>query len=253
MKLRLFSDIHIEFDRGYKNPTWFPIELPEDKDTVLILAGDIEVAKRTRGYVESLADRFKAIVYVLGNHDLYGGNLDKEYVRAASDLDNVHLLQNDFVVIDGVKILGTTLWTDMYRANPLTVWNAKNAILDFKKIKTGESYSRFTVARWMYENRKASRFLEEEVDPGCIVVTHHAPSFVCRDTDFIVESNNYYYNMDMEDLISRAGLWLFGHTHEAFDAEICGTRVVSNPRGYSVIDGGAHLVEEFNPEGLINF
>jgi hypothetical protein len=32
---------------------------------------------------------------------------------------------------------------------------------------------------------------------------------------------------------SRVALWVHGHTHDSFDYEVNGTRVVCNPRGYA--------------------
>jgi hypothetical protein len=31
----------------------------------------------------------------------------------------------------------------------------------------------------------------------------------------------------------RAALWIHGHTHDSFDYDLAGTRVVCNPRGYA--------------------
>ena len=46
MFIRVMSDLHLEFCQGNMN---LP-ELPEDKDTVLILAGDIGLAKKPNTY-----------------------------------------------------------------------------------------------------------------------------------------------------------------------------------------------------------
>ena len=45
--------------------------------------------------------------------------------------------------------------------------------------------------------------------------------------------NPYYFN-DREDLVRASGakLWISGHTHEPFDYQVGGTRVVGNPSGY---------------------
>jgi len=39
---------------------------------------------------------------------------------------------------------------------------------------------------------------------------------------------------DLDELMGadRIDLWVHGHTHDAFDYELNGTRVVCNPRGY---------------------
>ena len=56
----------------------------------------------------------KPVLYVLGNHEFYGSSID----GAAAELKrlcagtHVHVLDDSEIVIDGVRFLGTTLWTD---------------------------------------------------------------------------------------------------------------------------------------------
>jgi predicted phosphodiesterase len=49
---------------------------------------------------------------------------------------------------------------------------------------------------------------------------------------------NAAYSNDWLDLVSKADLWIFGHTHEAVDTVVEGCRIVSNPRGYPGEDTG---------------
>ena len=35
-------------------------------------------------------------------------------------------------------------------------------------------------------------------------------------------------------LMGKAGLWIHGHTHDSFDYEVAGTRVICNPKGYHI-------------------
>jgi calcineurin-like phosphoesterase family protein len=43
----------------------------------------------------------------------------------------------------------------------------------------------------------------------------------------------------------RVQLWIHGHTHDSFDYQVHGTRVVCNPRGY--VRDGVLENENFNP------
>ena len=58
------------------------------------------------------ADRFrgKPGVYLLGNHEYYDGRLDTTLAEARREAQgsNVHLLDVDELVIDGVRFLGAT-------------------------------------------------------------------------------------------------------------------------------------------------
>ena len=90
---------------------------PPDYD-VLIAAGDIHdpasegvvwLAERSQG---------KPVIYVPGNHEWYAHNIPftvkeetEDAKRLASEL-GVHFLMDESVVIDGVRFLCATLWTD---------------------------------------------------------------------------------------------------------------------------------------------
>ena len=111
MKLQIASDLHLEYD-----PDW---ELPAGDADVLVLAGD--VGTHTLGL-----DAFRArarqqpVLYVPGNHEYYCGNFNR---TAAALRDRARqwgllLLDGDAVVLDGVRFLGATLWTDFALFGP---------------------------------------------------------------------------------------------------------------------------------------
>ena len=99
------------------------------------------------------------------------------------------------------------------------------------------------------------RFLNQTVDPGDIVVTHHLPSPKSTPPQFRLSSMNKYFVCDMEDLIEAAQpmMWIHGHSHFASDYWIGTTNVICNPHGYphegktirrAVIDTNAPLPKE---------
>ena len=283
MKIRLFSDLHLEFDREAFHKTrpiilapdqtleewreaqpavgpdgqWLPPVLEDDSETVLVLAGDIDKGKNVATYVRFLAPRFKAIVYIAGNHEYYKGNLDTTNPKFLTDLPNTHFLQNSTITIDDVEFVGCTLWTDFNNEDPLVMWKAKDrdyGISDYKYIKQGTKYSKLTPERIFVENKKSCRFLEETIEPDKrqVVVTHHAPTYVASKGDPYAYTKAHgsplYYNTQLDDVIPDAGTWLFGHTHHSFDGDVGGTRIVSNPRGYAAL---GEAVETFNEEKVI--
>lgn len=109
MKIHILSDLHLE--TGSYTP---PSDLECD---VIVAAGDIG---EDRLGIEWLRTMSKPIIYVPGNHEFYRlRNQDKKDmadcladIRAAATGANVTVLQNDVTVIDGVRFLGTTLWTN---------------------------------------------------------------------------------------------------------------------------------------------
>lgn len=116
MKINLVSDIHLEtYD-------WIP-KFSARKATqmfqnifacdVLVLAGDIVSSPRM--LTEWLETSPVPVVYLLGNHEYYGKSFDNTpnvFRTVLQKLSHVHLLDRDTVTINGVKFIGTTLWTD---------------------------------------------------------------------------------------------------------------------------------------------
>lgn len=70
MRIFALSDIHIDYDA---NARWVAELSAEDyRDDVLILAGDVsDSLQRLRDCLHLLARRFKRVLYVPGNHDLW--------------------------------------------------------------------------------------------------------------------------------------------------------------------------------------
>src|SRR3546814_20387466 len=72
-------------------------------------------------------------------------------------------------------------------------------------------------------------------DVPTVVITHHAPSprsIHPRYEGSLINTcfvSNSEYLMDA----SRAALWIHGHTHDSFDYQVAGTRVICKPRGYA--------------------
>jgi Icc-related predicted phosphoesterase len=67
-----------------------------------------------------------------------------------------------------------------------------------------------------------------------VVITHHAPSPRSIHPRFEGSPVNACFVSRAEHLLGgdKVALWLHGHTHDSFDYEVEGTRVVCNPRGY---------------------
>ena len=108
MRIQILSDLHVECDGNTTPPLAAGAEL-------VILAGDLapvhtrrvgDIAKRWAG-----ADR---ILYVPGNHEYYGSDIEagrRELARQCVE-HGVTLLDRSAVTIDNVRFIGATLWTD---------------------------------------------------------------------------------------------------------------------------------------------
>src|SRR5665213_3174302 len=132
MKIHLLDDVHLEFGRFKHTPP---------KCDVVILSGDIGVGLMGIEWAQETFD--VPVIYVAGNHEFYGKKRrflsHQEKLRKKAAGSNVHVLQNEAVVIDGVRFLGTTLWTDfnLYGNQPLGIMTAQQTMSDFREIYVG--------------------------------------------------------------------------------------------------------------------
>jgi Calcineurin-like phosphoesterase len=107
VRILVLSDLHLEFAPFLPpDPALFDI---------VVLAGDISVGIKSVLWA-SRPSTFagKPVVLVPGNHEFYGGERTRvlELLRAQAAGTNVHLLDRDEVILNGVRFLGATLWTD---------------------------------------------------------------------------------------------------------------------------------------------
>lgn len=240
MRIAIYSDLHVEFGEP-----WVP---PEHLDyDVLVLAGDID--KHTRG-VEQFATSSRPVIYVAGNHEFYGADYfdmlaslrrAESIDRAAPETGGVAFLENDSVVISGVRFLGTTLWTD-YAINGLggrhhLMRLAECAISDHRLIRAGNG-KRFRPEDALSVHIDACAWLEKSLsqsfDGPTVVITHHLPHRGSIAPRYQGDELNVAFASDLSSMIRRhqPALWVHGHTHEACDYRSGATRILCNPRGY---------------------
>ena len=233
MKIQIASDLHLEFLEK-RFPRYRVIE-PADAD-VLVIAGDIH---RTTEAVAAFADWPVPVIYVHGNHEAYYEQISGlvKNMRAAAEGSQVRYLENDELVLDGVRFLGCCLWTDyrLYDSDPVAAMaEAEARLLDHRVILSGNGYFTTQDALAIHQESRAwleSR-LDEAFDGPTVVVTHHAPHPGSIHPRFDASPLNAAFISDLTPLIEKADLWVHGHVHDSVDYEVAGTRIIANPRGY---------------------
>lgn len=230
MRIHLLSDLHNEIS------LYSPATTSAD---VVILAGDIDIGRRG---IDWAKENFSCpCLYVAGNHEYYKGHLANtlKKMRSAAD-DRVRFLDCDEAIIDGVRFLGATGWTD-YTATgnmPLAKWDALQTMRDFRKIRTESNYRKTTPDDYANISTHVKSWLSgkllEPFDGKTVVITHHAPSTLSLMHAEMAGSHlSAAYANRWEGLMGEGlDLWLHGHSHTAVDYMIDKTRIVSNPRGY---------------------
>jgi hypothetical protein len=165
MKIAVCSDLHLEFE---------DIVLKNEGAEVLILSGDIIVEadldmfyhrQHEMGFSRKRSDRFHDffrraseafphVLYVAGNHEHYHGDFKhtvNELKRKLEIYENVHVLDKEVFKLGDVTFVGSTLWTDMNNEDPLTMFNIKDMMNDFKIIKNSNRYVYRNVPVYEYD------------------------------------------------------------------------------------------------------
>jgi Icc-related predicted phosphoesterase len=275
MRVDLISDLHLEFG---------DLELPGGD--ILIVSGDACEAryldkssygpdsvyfsfedpkkKKTRFYrfFEEECQKYNRTLYVMGNHEHYGGQFEKTYDQLKNNLpDHVQLLEKETVEHVGILFVGATLWTDMNNGDALTMYHLKDGMNDYRMVKMHANgvYHRLNPERTYYEHMRTKEYIEqilrnnlERSNPlPVVVVTHHAPSKLSTKPRYENDTlMNGGYSSDLSKLMldhPEIRVWTHGHTHDEFKYQIGETTVLCNPRGYYGYESRAN---QYRPKGF---
>jgi predicted phosphodiesterase len=263
MKIQLASDLHLEFlARQFPGET---LIRPAYQADALVLAGDVGHAADA---IALFADFPVPVLYVMGNHEAYGGCLESviDELTVASCGTSVRFLEREAVDFGGVRFLGCTLWTDYQLQYGLSksqlMENAQRRLNDHRLIHTlnGELFSPAHALR-DHEASKAwlASELERSYNGKTVVITHHAPHPLSVHARYVGDPLNAAFASKLPELLQLADVWLHGHVHDSFDYSVEGCRVIANPRGYARNAGAARDVGElrfennaFEPELVID-
>lgn len=251
MKLRILSDLHIEF---------YPFAIPrttEDDQTILILAGDIGVIhqrEELESFLRAAAKQFRAVIYVLGNHEFYRGVWPdaQDALRTWNLPDNLHVLERQWVRIDDIIFVGATLWTDFEGGDAHIMEAVENTLNDYHYIRVSPGNDteecKLKPTMILDDHRRSLAWLDKTLGEfhrrgeRCVLVTHHGVSHLSIHDTYRDNPLNGAFVSDCTALIerSRPELAIHGHVHNSFDYRLGRkpneTRVIVNPRGYTRSD-----------------
>lgn len=271
----MWSDLHLEFQDRMP-------ELENPGADVLILSGDVCVAEhlyrnptaglndmlqngfyatdaiRYRKFFHRVSQQFDTVVYVMGNHEHYKGRWDRteEILREeVARYPNIHLLEQNKLVLDDVVFLGATFWTDLNKSDPLSVMRVKDVMNDYKVITEHEhgNYHKLRPLTTMYKHVETVHWLKTELSADnrkTVVVGHHAPSWKSIHPKYANQQmTNSAYASNLEDVMldnPHVALWTAGHVHNCHWYYVGETLVAVNPHGYPNEGSG------FNPNRVID-
>ena len=263
MKIAIASDLHLEFKS-------LDLKNTEQAD-VLVLASDIFIAQdlhdhpqptvphssallktlgsrqrkaqEYRDFIKGVSSEFEHVLIIAGNHEFYHGKWNKthDYLRDEfSSFSNIKYLNDNSVTIDGIRFLGSTLWTNFNRGDPLAMMNADESMNDYRVVRVDDNdfYRKLRSRDVLKRHNQSMNWITEQLTHAVptVIITHHAPSYASITAEYIGDSLNHCYASDLSELIldnTIIKLWIHGHVHSKHDYMIGETRILANPRGYA--------------------
>lgn len=256
MRLLLLSDTH----QNFLHSSEWPHPLPDHE--ILVLAGDIsEYSKHPSNLPDVLAHyrerTDKPILYLPGNHEFYRQDYHQTLDRIRTDTQRlgIELLHCRCLQFEDIAFHGCTLWSDftLHGAAQARFYglHAEMRVNDFRMIRYQDRPFRHTDCAELHVRERAwlQQSLADSTAAHNVVITHFAPIGRCIAPRFQGDNLNAYFVAACEDLVERfqPDLWLYGHTHQADDFELGGTRFVNNARGYPK----ESCAKDFKPDKVI--
>jgi predicted phosphodiesterase len=266
VNIQLLSDLHLE-----SHPHFMPKPLPGAD--LLVLAGDIG-SYQDGSLLSSLAiddfglARFSPlpvacggagwptpVLFIPGNHEYDGLDFDATRLRLRDACARLGLvwLEQETVVLAGVRFMGSTLWADFDALSSDKARDGGGITLG-EQLKAREKAFRaanfylkknhsFRQGQPLLANEVREEALKSQAwlrqalavpfDGPTVAVTHFAPSLLSADPRYGLSPGTAGFCNSLDELLPLATLWLHGHLHCPVDYVRHGCRVVANPLGYA--------------------
>jgi hypothetical protein len=261
VKIQLLSDLHLE-----SHPDFHPRPAPGAQ--LLVLAGDIgsyQRGSRLPGAdfgLERFAPRLGwpvPVLYVPGNHEYDNLDFDATHARLRETCCRLGItwLDREVLVLDGVRFIGTTLWSDfdalvaptgqpqpdLARALKLREKAFRAANFYLEKAACSRHGQPFMAQEVRQEGLACQAWLQaalaQPFQGPTVVVTHFAPSLRSADPRYGLVPGTAGFCNALDHLLPLADLWIHGHLHCRNDYEVPAPnrpggvcRVVANALGY---------------------
>ncbi|MCX6249828.1 MAG: metallophosphoesterase [Bacteroidetes bacterium] len=247
MRIQYCSDLHLEF---LENKDFLISDPLKPGGDILLLAGDIvpfAVMGKHDDFFDYISANFEKTFWIPGNHEYYRSDIN---LRSGTFLepirDNVFLLNNSSIIIDGIKFIFSTMWS---KISPDNYFHIRKGMSDFHVIK--RNHDAFIPADFNQLHSECFSFLEKEIrepfEGKKMVVTHHVPTLLNYPKKYKGDILNEAFALELYDFIEQTEVdyWLFGHHHYNPPSFTIGkTLMITNQLGYVKYDEN----ETFNNE-----
>jgi DNA repair exonuclease SbcCD nuclease subunit len=259
LRLRVVSDIHLEFrkNKGFSIQPFTTVQ-PNDI-TGCILAGDIghPMTFPYRQFLQQTKAKFQYVFVIAGNHEYYRqkgrhydmATIDHNMEQICHDNGCIWLHPGTSYIIPStnIKVMGCTLWTRI--PSELSVI-AEHGMNDYRQIVVeqrfeGDPWYKPVFQRFLTPNDtttlhqeavewiKAESAKARDNNHRIIMVSHHAPSFQMIHDRFRSDLLRFCYASNLEEIITDPiVVWISGHTHHATHINVNGVQCIANCVGY---------------------
>lgn len=266
ISIQLASDIHLEC-LSLDQPSGRKIMrnlVQKSKAKYVALLGDIGIATRPyyRDYLIRMSKRYTYVFVVYGNHEFYHSTTRAALAvieQVIAEYPNIIWLRAGHPFeVEGVKIIGDTLWSNVLEDE---MENVATGMSDYRQIEVveGSNKRKLTVHDTLSWHKTQLRFIKEEIakskknNQPVIVMTHHAPLM-----RFGVTNPGYWespdadvgsaFASDLSGLLSTPVVaWLYGHTHWNHNMVINDTLIAANQSGY-IFSAGSSIPTNYDPK-----
>lgn len=251
VKILKLSDIHLDSSN-------YPLIINVDNVDIIILAGDIGNKYQAMQMIKPWLDKGIIVVYVLGNHEFYNENtqpltiaeIRQGWQKRADKNENLYVLDNDSVVLKGIKFIGSTAWTNITPDKFLKseVKSELSFSSDFQKIMKTKLMKGYVILRgkpitiddYQALHKESIDYIKEEVakpfDGTKILITHHPLTIQSNNPKYPVGNfNSQLFCSEYDDFIFQSDLdyYFHGHVHHSCQYLLNGTLVDCNAYGYA--------------------
>nr|WP_236589610.1 metallophosphoesterase [Ramlibacter aurantiacus] len=244
------SDLHLEAHPQFQ-------ARPAPGAELLVLAGDIGSYQPGSGLTgdDFGLERFSPrhgwptpVLFVPGNHEYDSLDFDETHQRLRDTCDRLGIdwLEREVLVHQGIRFVGTTLWTDFEaltgplppEAREKARAKAMRAANFYLQRYSGTYRGQPLLAdAWRDLGLQCQAWLRDALarsfDGTTVVVTHFAPSLRSADPRYGLTPGTAAFCNSLDELFPHADLWLHGHLHCPHDYVVQGCRVVANTLGYA--------------------
>lgn len=230
MKVYYASDLHNDFHGSNSL-----LDLTGDTDAVLVVAGDINHKGYSVRDLDEVADRWRYVIAVAGNHCWYKIALH-EINKFTSTKDNVKFLFDDHIILDDVVFMGGTAW-HYIKPNSEFIW--RESLNDSKNIR-GVGYRRLYPNDINKLHQKTVEYIKKaktEFDGyKKILITHHPLTPLSLDPKFSDDEDqtNQFYSSNLTELLDGFDVYIHGHVHLELQYKVYGCEVLCYPYGYGI-------------------